>query len=220
MTQNYAHSPVSVFEAAVEDGVIVGYAAPQSGSPCLLRLSSDNLPISFAAAAGFSDAAAAAGLRSGWCGFRLHGLRQAVAVGERIEISCAASGRILKTLEGGEAAMPASAPAVKSLTVLDFLAEVREPRMCVSSEQLLPFALNHYRRHGGQSFRDMAYVTLLGRWPDAAAPHVDESIEIEEERILAYVDDLIESDEFNRKWNGMIPGPFHQDFRLDTTGLI
>lgn len=220
MTQNYAHSPVSVFEAAVEDGVIVGYAAPQSGAPCLLRLSSDDAPISFATAAGYSDAAAAAGLRSGWCGFALHGLRQAVAIGDRIEISCAVTGNVLKTLSGGEAAMPTAPSSVKSLSVLEFLAEVRQPRTCVSGEQLLPFALNHYRRHGGQSFRDMAYVTLLGRWPDAGAPHVDENINIEEERIRTYINDLIRSGEFAKRSNGMIAGPFHHDFRFDTTGLI
>ena len=46
------------------------------------------------------------------------------------------------------------------------------------------YVLQNYRRHGAQSFRDRAYLTILGRWPDALAPYPDDSIAEEELRML------------------------------------
>lgn len=219
-SSQYSHAPVTAYDIVVEGGRIFGYAAPQSGGPCLLRLSADDTPISFAMAGGFSEVAAAEGLRSGWCGFELHGLRLAIALGERIEIACAVSGRILKTMTFGAGDMPPLSTVSRSLSVEELLSEVRAPRCCPNLETLLPFALNHYRRHGVQSFRDMAYLTLLGRWPDAAAPYPDGEIAEDEKRISSYIDDLVWSEEFGSRWGGQLPGPYHPDFRLDTTGLL
>lgn len=216
----YSHAPVAAYDIAIEGSRIFGYAAPQSGGPCLLRLSSDDTPINFAVAGAYSEAAANQGIRSGWCGFELHGLRLAIALGERVEIACAVSGRILKAHNYNAEDMPPLSAVSRSLSVEELLSEIRGPRCCPSPEILLPFALNHYRRHGAQAFRDMAYLTLLGRWPDAAAPYPDERIAEDEKRILAYIDDLVSSEEFLSRWGGQLPGPFHPDFRLDTTGLL
>ncbi|MEN5146855.1 hypothetical protein [Brevundimonas diminuta] len=216
----YAHAPVAVSEVLVEGGRVFGYAAPQSGASCLLRLSANDTPISFAVASSFSDAAAKEGLRSGWCGFELHGLRSAIALGERVEVACAVSGRILKSMTLGPDDMPAPSGGSRSLSVEELLAEIREPRCCPNVEKLLPFAMNHFRRHGEQSFRDMTYLTMLGRWPDNAAPRPDNKIAEEEKRILVYLKDITSSGEFDMKWAGQLPGPYHPDFRFDTTGLL
>lgn len=222
MTNSYSsYTPVSVFDCDIKGDRIVGYAMPQAVGPCLLRLSSDDTPISYATATAYSETAAAQGLRGGWCGFELHGLRLAMGLGERVEISCAVSGRILKSVPATLADMPAAPAASRSLTVEGLLRLVREPRSCASTAQLLPFALNHYRRHGAQSFRDRAYLTILGRWPDALAPYPDDSIAEEELRIATYIEDLADSAELTEKWTeGTFIGPFHPDFRFDTTGLL
>ena len=217
----YSNASVSVSDIQVQDDRIFGYAAPQAGGPCLLRLSADDTPISFAVAAAYSEAAAKDGLPSGWCGFELHGLRTAIGLGDRVEVSCAVSGRILKSLTPSREDMPASAATSRSLKVEELLRLVREPRSCPGIKQMLPFAMNHYRRHGPQSLRDMTYLTLLGRWPDASSPYPDDSVPEEEKRITGYLEDLFESDEFDAKWAGGMPGgPFHPDFRFDTTGLL
>lgn len=217
---HYSNAPVAVSEVLVEGDRIFGYAAPQAGGPCLLRLSADDTAVSFAVAGGYSKAAAREGLRSGWCGFELHGVRTAIGLGDRVEVSCAVSGRILKSLLLGGDDMPAAPSATRSLTVEELLHVVREPRSSPSLEQLLPFAMNHYRRHGTQSFRDMAYLTLLGRWPDATAAYPDDAIAEEERRLTAYLEDLVWSEEFGAKWAGQLPGPFHPGFRFDPTGLL
>lgn len=217
---HYSNAPVAVSEVLIEGARVFGYAAPQSGGPCLLRLSANDTPISFAVAGGFSAAAAKEGLRSGWCGFELQGLRAAIALGERVEIACAVSGRILKSVSLDAEDMPPPPSVTRSLSVEELLSEVRAPRGCPGLEQLLPFAMNHYRRHGAQSFRDMAYLTLFGRWPDEAAAHPDGEIVEDEKRISAYLDDLVWSEEFASKWAGQLPGPYHPDFRFDTTGLL
>lgn len=219
-TPRYSNAPVAVSEVLIEGARVFGYAAPQSGAPCLLRLSANDTPVSFTVAGGFSEAAAKEGLRSGWCGFELHGLRAAIALGERVEVACAVSGRILKSMTLGADDMPSPLGATRSLSVEDLLAEVRQPRCCPDLEQLLPFAMNHFRRHGDQSFRDMAYLTLLGRWPDNAAPRPDSKIAEEEKRVWTYLEDIVSSSEFDAKWAGQLPGPYHPDFRFDSTGLL
>lgn len=217
---HYSNPPVAVADVLIEGARIFGYAAPQSGGPCLLRLSANDTPVSFAVAGGFSPAAAKEGLRSGWCGFELHGLRAAIALGERVEVACAVSGRILKSLSLDADDMPPPPAVARSLSVEELLREVRQPRCSPGVEQLLPFALNHYRRHGAQSFRDMAYLTLLGRWPDAAAAYPDAAIAEDEKRVSVYLEDLVWSEEFGAKWAGQLPGPHHPDFRFDTAGLL
>lgn len=217
----YSNARVSVADVRIQDGRIFGYAAPQAGGPCLLRLTADDTPISFAVAASYSKTAAKEGLRSGWCGFELHGLRTAIGLGDRVEVSCVVSGRILKSLPSKDESMPPPPTATRSLTVEGLLSLVREPRTCSEAEQILPFAMNHYRRHGAQAFRDMAYLTLLSRWPDASAPYPDDAISQEERRISRYLEDIIGSGEFVSKWGGELPGgPFHPNFRFDTTGIF
>lgn len=217
----YSNAPVSVAEVIVNGESIIGFAAPQSGGPCLLKLTADDTPISFAVAAAYSEAAATEGLRSGWCGFELHGLRAAIALGGRVEVSCAVSGRILKSLTFKGDDMPSPAATSHSLTVEDLLGMIRKPRSCSGADQILPFAMNHLRRHGVQSFRDMAYLTLLGRWPDGSAPYPEDHIAEEKKRISVYLDALLESEEFQSKWaEQLLPGPFHPNFRFDTTGIL
>ena len=88
---SYAYSPVAAFHLERDyEGRAVGYAAPTGGAPVLLKLTSDQTPIAFVRATAYSQAAADAGLRSGWCGFTLTGLSEAFAVGDDVELKCVA----------------------------------------------------------------------------------------------------------------------------------
>ena len=86
--------------------------------------------------------------------------------------------------------------------------------------ELLPFAVNHYRRHGARQFIEASYQTLLGRWPDTNAPDIDFEIDTEEKRVESYLDDMINSEEYQEKWGGVIHGPFMAGFRFDLSGLL
>lgn len=216
---SYSYSPVAAFGLSdTSNDCLQGYAAPNGATPAQLRLISDNTTIAVVRATGYSAAAAASGLRLGWCGFELHGLRQAFAVGDAVKLCCGVSGEVLATLPQ-EALSPVMPPA-KQLSVLDLISVVRSPESCPSINELLPFAVNHYRRHGARQFIEASYQTLLGRWPEVNAPDVDFDLDTEEERVEAYLDDIIDSEEYQEKWDGIIPGPFMAGFRFDLSGLL
>ncbi|WP_191557889.1 hypothetical protein [Brevundimonas aurantiaca] len=154
----------------------------------------------------------------GWCAFQIHGLRSAFAIGDEVKLSCGVSGEVLTSLSIDMLGAPKTEDL--RLSALDLVALLRQSDACPGLEQLLPFALNHYRRHGARQFIEASYLTLLGRWPDPTAPDVDFSLESDAERITVYIEDLIGSQEYKEKWGGIIPGPFVSGFRFDTTELI
>lgn len=216
---SYDYSTVAAF-ALVEssDDGLRGYAAPSGASPALVKLTADDAPIAFARASGYSSAAAEAGLRLGWCAFQIHGLRQAFAIGDDVKLRCGVSDEVLATLSI-DMLSPAT-PTTAQLSALDLIDLVRAPDICPGLEQLLPFAINHYRRHGARQFIEACYQTLLGRWPEVDAPDVDFALETDEDRVEFYVDAIIASKEYKARWGGAMPGPFMSGFRFDTTGLI
>ena len=216
---SYSYSPVAAFALSdTSNDCLQGYAAPNGATSAQLRLISDDTTIAVVKATGYSAAAAAAGLRLGWCGFELHGLQQAFAVGDAVRICCGVSGEVLATLPR-EALTPVMPPA-KQLSVLDLISAVRSTESCPSMHELLPFAVNHYRRHGARQFIEASYQTLLGRWPDTNATDIDFEIDTEEKRVESYLDVMINSEEYQEKWGGVIPGPFMAGFRFDLSGLL
>ncbi len=216
---SYDYSTVVAFALLeISADCLRGYAAPNGPSPALVKLTSDDAPIAFARASGHSTAAAEAGLRLGWCAFQIHGLRQAFAIGDDVKLRCGVSDEVLATLSI-DMLSPAK-PTTAQLSALDLIALVRAPDICPSLEQFIPFAINHYRRHGARQFIEACYQTLLGRWPEADAPDVDFALETEEDRVKCYVAAILASNEYQARWGEVIPGPFMSGFRFDTTGLI
>lgn len=216
---SYTYSPVTAFALSdTSNDCLKGYAAPDGATPSQIRLIADDTTITVGKATAYSAAAAACGLRRGWCGFELHGLRQAFAVGSAVKLCCGASGALLATLPRD--VLSAVVPPAKQLSVTDLISLVRSAESCPSINELLPFAVNHYRRHGARQFIEASYQTLLGRWPEVNAPDVDFELDTEEERVESYLDNIIDSAEFQEKWDGIIPGPFMSGFRFDLSGLL
>ena len=216
---SYSYSPVAAFSLEdTSDDRLTGYAAPSGRSPTLLKLTANDTPITFARGTGYSTAAAAAGLRLGWCGFEIYGLRQAVAIGDDVKLICAVSGEVLAALSLN--LLDKAPPAAVRLSAEDLVSMVRAPECCSDLEVLMPFAMNHYRRHGARQFIEASYQTLFSRWPDSQAPELDLDCETDEECVERYLMDMMESKEFALKWGDLWPGPFLSTFRFDLTGLI
>ena len=216
---SYSYSPVAAFSLEdTSDDRLTGYAAPSGRNPTLLKLTANDTPISFARGAGYSTAAAAAGLRLGWCGFEVHGLRQAVAIGDDVKLICGVSGEVLATLP--ISLLDKTPPAAARLSAEDLVSMVRAPECCSDLEPLMPFAMNHYRRHGARQFIEASYQAVFGRWPDTETPDMDFTYETDEECVEYYLLDMMSSEEFSLKWEGLIPGPFLSTFRFDLTGLL
>lgn len=214
----YEYSPVVAFKLDVQDDVLTGYAAPGGDSPCLLKLAAADTPICFTRASGYSATAAADGFRSGWCGFEVHGVAQAFVVSDSVRLVCAVSGEVLAEI--AEPPRTMSAPEAEAWSVKDLLEEMRRPDNSPSLDEFTIFALHHYRRHGGRQFIEATYETLLGRWPDANAPQLNERLADDEKKVAAYLRLITKSDEYSSRWGGQLPGPFHSSFRYDRTGLI
>lgn len=220
MLHSHIYSPVSNFRLEDQNESLKGYAAPLRGSPCLLKLSSENMPIYYARATGYSDLAANEGFRGGWCGFEAHGLRQAFAVGDTVQLSCAVSEKVLAKIVMSEDLILSAAPSSRTLSVLEMLAHIRKTESCPSIGHLLPFAVNHYRRHGSRSFVEATCQTLLDQWPDDRTPTPKTKHKTDDENILAYLKKVMSKDEYREKWGQQIPGPFHTAFRYDRMGLL
>ncbi|NBB63515.1 hypothetical protein GVN18_30075 [Pseudomonas sp. ODNR1LW] len=217
MSQGYSSVAVFVLDELGGD-VLRGYAAPSGFEPALIKLVAGDIPITFARAAGFSPAAEDAGVRLGWCGFELPGLRQAFAISDDVKVCCGVSGEILSTIPGD--LVSKEIPPSVELSAHDLLLKVRSLDCCRTLDPLTPFALNHYRRHGARQFIEATYQTLLGRWPDDTVPDLELSLSSDEERVIFYLIDVIGSEEYAAKWGDLIPGPFSTGFRYDRTGMI
>lgn len=216
MISNY--SPVAAFKLEDQKDVLTGYAAPGGESPCLLKLVGGDTPIFFARASGYSASAAADGFRSGWCGFEVHGAAQAFVVSDTVRLVCGVSGEVLAEITEPPRTTSASQPGAWSVT--DLVSEVRRPDTSPSMDELSRFALNHYRRHGARQFIEATYETLLGRWPDANAPQVNERLADDEKKVATYLRMIVKSEEYQARWGGLMPGAFHPSFRYDRSGVI
>lgn len=220
MSKISTYAPVAVFELQDQNG-LSGIAAPRSGlAPCLIRLSSDDTPIAFGRATRLNPAAETRGLRQGWCGFEIAGLRQAFAVGDDVRLSCGVSGETLAQLPFDPGLFSPEGSAPRTLTTLDLTRLARGGEMCASVGDLMPFALAHYRTFGERAFIEASYQTLLRRWPESSAPGCGDADSGNLEMVVAaWLYSLADSDEFLNLWAAEIPGPFHQAFRYDRSLL-
>lgn len=221
MSKTSIYSPVAAFELHQQPGVLAGFAAPARGlSPCLIRLSADEAPIAFTRATRHDPEAAARGLRHGWCGFEMAGLRQAFAIGDAVRLSCGVSGETLVQIPFDPALFQPQPVTARTLSVHDLTRLVRAGEMCADVDQLLPFALAHHQKYGARAFIEAAHQTLLRRWPDSSDPDLEEIPGAStEETVALYLHSLVEGLEFSSLWLAEIPGPFHDNFRFDRSPL-
>lgn len=221
MSKINTYAPVAEFKLHDVSETVSGFAAPKSGpAPCLVKLSSDDTSIVFGRASRFDALAAGRGLRQGWCGFDLSGLRQAFAIGDDVRLSCGVSGETLAQLTLAPTLFQAAPAAPQTLSVLDITRLARSGEMCVDVDDLVPFAAAHFRAFGERALVEATYQTLLRRWPDGNAAGIGDveadSLEI---AVGVYLRTMVESSEFKNLWAAEIPGPFHHAFRYDRSLL-
>lgn len=215
------YSPVVKFQLDPGTAGLTGYAAPGGGAnPCLIKLTSDDRPIVFVRATGYSEAAARDGFRGGWCGFEAPGLAQALSVGEIVRLHCGVSGEILSDIAFDPALFGDGAQTSTTLTATDVITHARLGEIAPDVAHILPFAVAHLDRHGARPFLEATYLTLLRRWPDASAGFETSGGESDDEHVATYLNGIIDSDEYRIKWGRKTPGPFHPAFRYDRDHLI
>ncbi len=217
--QDFLRPPVVVhFHLEEGDPVVRGYAAPTSGpQPSVVNLLSDGELIESARASRFSKPAAAASIRHGWCGFEIHGLGKAFAVGDRVVLECAGSGAILHGFEMSTELFRGSAE--RTSTVEEVLRIGSAGETFENVDQIVPFLAWHRQKHGTDQLIEATYQTVLGRWPEASVfEHWRGALNTNQD-LAKFLSTLINSDEFRSRAPHQPPGPFHQAFRLDR-GLI
>lgn len=221
MSKIATYASVATFELQDHGGTVSGFAAPKAGvAPCLIKLSSDDTPIAFGRATRLNRGAATRGLRQGWCGFELAGLRQAFAVGDDVRLTCGVSGETLAQLPYSPSLFPPEPVTTRTLSTTDLTRLARSGEMCADVDDLVPFATAHYQSFGSRAFVEASYQTLLRRWPDNSAMGVEDADgEALEMAVTMYLRGIADSDEFQNLWVAEIPGPFHQAFRYDRSLL-
>lgn len=208
---NYA--AIAEFSAEIVDDAMQGFAAPKTGLlPCVVGLFAGDTAISFARATSFSEATE---IRMGWCGFRLPGLAQAVALEGEVQLRCGVTNAVLLRPVVDITTVERKTRIVEQISLTEFLSGVRAQEAFPEIGQLAIFGYEHMRRHGGQSFLFAAYQTLLEREPDAATISSWSSEGLGVDDIETYLADIVESDEFRRQAVKALPGPFQAGFKFD-----
>jgi len=216
---NYA--PVSTFSGEIVDGALEGFAAPAKGLlPCSIGLFSGATAISYARATRFSETAEASGVRLGWCGFRLPGLAQALALEGAVEVRCSVTNAVLLKPAIDVSEVERSSRTISQVSLAEFLTLVRSEDASPDVSRLAIFAYEHMRRHGGRSFLHAAYQTLFGREPDGATMAVWSGDGLDLDGIERYLADMVASDEFQGRAVQGIPGPFQSSFKFDRSLFI
>ncbi len=215
MTARNVSPAVTRWRLTVVGDQVCGYAAPAGGPlPCLLRLEADGAAIAIAYATGYRNEAAAAGIRLGWCGVALPGLRQAAGIADRVQVRCGATGLLLLDVPLDEPDPLATRPV---MTAADILAHARGRDGCAATTHILPFAAATLRGGGIAGLMAAAYRSLLGREADAAIVAAWQA-HPPDDPVSAVLAMILTSEEY-RAAGGVIPGPFHPAFGFDLAPL-
>jgi hypothetical protein len=213
---NYA--PVDHFSAEITDGAIAGIAAPIGGSlPCQVGLFAGDVPVAFARAARFSQEAEDAAIRLGWCGFKLQGLDQALALGGPVEVRCGASGAVLMKPKIGPEIFSASVRSPRVLSVFEAIFITRAAEGCPDVARLAVFGREHLRRHGPRGFLAATYRTILGREADPVGIAMWDGAADYASLVEQFIADMVESAEYEAIPVRVLPGPFQTAFAYDQT---
>ena len=217
--QDFTRAPAVVHFHLESDGPVVrGYAAPANGpQPGVVNLVSDGDMVASVRASRYSAKADNASVRHGWCGFEVHGLGKAFAIGDRVELVCGGSGAVLHVFEfRADIFLGAEERAISAEKVLQ---AGSAGEACDDVEQLVPFLAWHRQRYGVQHLIEATFQTVFGRLPDSASIELWRAKLNTNKELAKFLSTLIASDEFQGRPVRHVPGPFHQAFRLDR-GLI
>ncbi|WGM32288.1 hypothetical protein [Brevundimonas sp. NIBR11] len=214
------YGAVTTLHIESRTGLITGYATPRIGPrPAALSLTTGDTTIAVVRASRYSQTAAEAGIRAGWCGFELPGLAQAFALGSDVAINCVATGKVLERLAFSPDVFEAVSPPSQPLSAAEVFFAGSLGERCSDLEQVMPFAIDHRNRHGARSFMEATYQMLLDRLPDTVAYKQYEGVVTTDAGLIEFLDDITASDEYARYPLRVMPGPFHPAFRYDR-GLL
>ncbi len=211
------YAPVADFSVELTPDGFIGFAAPQGRGqpPCLLKLTSDGEPIAYTRAAGYSQAAEAAGKRRGWCAYALPGRSIAQGVGDSVQIRCGATDRVLSQVPFDPSLFERPAPGVTQISVTDLVELARHGESCRDVEQLAEFGRFHLERHGVYSFLHATYQMFFGRDADNGVIHPWLNCDDQMAEVQVCLDGIFESEEYLAKSFHHLPGPFQTQFRYD-----
>lgn len=200
--------------------VITGYAAPRAGAkPAAVALMAGDVTIAVVRASRYSQTAAEAGVRVGWCGFELHGLAQAFALSSTVTLNCVATGRVLEKLAFDPAVFETVNRATQPLTATEVFLAGGLGERCENLEHVAAFAIDHRNRHGARSVLEATYQMLLDRLPDGAAYDGYGPLVMSDIGLLDLLKAICTSEEYKQNPLRIMPGPFHPAFRYDR-GLL
>lgn len=206
-------APVRDFALQQLGDRIVGYAAPASGSlPAGVILTVNGVTLFAARATRHSAEAATQSVRLGWCGFEIHGAARAFALGDGVELACAASGASLQSLDIRTMSRTPAAAAQETVSVADLLGRVRSADTCATPAPILPFAESYRARTSLRELLEASHMMVLKR---PVSHEAEEWVRQHkgEPSPAALLDMLVRTEEFRHTQGSYIPGPFHPDFR-------
>ncbi len=221
-----AYPPTDQFKVEIIIGsggpMAVGFGAPRAGRlPCVLALVAGGECLQIVKAARYSNDAATAGIRYGWCGFKIDGLDIAAALGETVEIRCVADGKTLmqwRSLDLLESTK--LAPEKHHLTVSELIMLVRGAYGCTNVDQLRALGSQLRRALGDEALVDGAYRWLLGRKPSAEeVGNLTLSVLPRGWQFMNLASLLVGSDEFKEQSGFPVLGPFEANFPFDLLSI-
>ena len=168
-----AHAPVRRFsldDAAVRQGVLKGYAAPEeTDKSCALKLLAGGTLFGLARAWEHSVAALTDGIQDGWAGFSFHNLGMVMALGV-VELRCAVSDAVLTSLSFGDFPPKGSQPGPRHLDFTTMRVAAQARYGCTDLLQVRPVAERFRESRGDLAFAEASYRWLLRRIPDEPEP--------------------------------------------------
>ncbi len=196
--------------------VIEGWAAPSTGPrPSVLRLLAGEDLLTVVKATRYSPEAAQAGVRRGWCGFRIKNVAAAAALSDDVKLVCAVSDRVQARWSSAQLLAGYVGRKRTLLNVPEYRRQVHSASGATGLDQILPFALRTQHLHGDHGLVIAFYRWMLQRVPSNSEvadfmQHVDRPL-----TPGACEKRLSSSEEYLRN-RRLLPGPFDPAFPFDT----
>jgi len=202
----------AVIEDEIEQGLLHGFAAPANGLlPCAVVLWAGNRVMSVARATGYLEQARVANFRLGWCGFRVGGLAQSIALGQDAELRCLVSGQVLGRWDGDHLANSVR-PNQTRLSFPLVRERIKVERGCRDVEEVLPFAMELLHTRGPRALLEASYRYIHNRELDEAGAAGFSKELTSEENIISCWRIMMDSHEFQAKQTVYLPGPYDPGF--------
>lgn len=194
---------------AVKGSHVQGWAAPKSGPrcSCLLFYAGDTLVAAARADKHDSDAAKQ-GLRHGWCKFEIRLTPRHFVLAETLRVCCSESGMELGQISRSEVAFDDS--GVVGLNSVEAIAKVNLDDRYTDIRPFEPLIMRLSELLDDEQFVSFAYRFVLERRSDVAG--VASYRTLAKSSPTTIIQSLLESEEFKRKRDPGLPGPFSHEF--------